>query len=171
MKKKIDQYIKHFKRSLNKDIKNELKLLKYKQKTNNKLKKVKKQLKTEGKTGDIVFFKNVINLAEKVFIKIKKQIPVILNNTIRIIKKCFSFIAEKLSVFKTFLKNHKPDFKKILKSLHNRKYYIFGLSCFIFLFLNLTIIDIDSSTLFEREVQCASGYCVFIDNGISKFFW
>ncbi len=157
MKNKIDQYIRQCKRSLDKDIRNELKIIKHKQKINNKLKRIKKQLNSDpGKIKTAFIFDNIIKFFKSILPNIKKQLPVIINKLSAGIKN--------ISKIKAFLKNAKHIFKRILRALLYREQTIFGLSCFIFLFLNITIVNIDPYSFFDKEDKSATGYHVFIDN-------
>ncbi len=154
MKNKIEQFIKKFKRSLKKDIKNELKHIKYKRKTNNKLIHLKKQLILEAeiqekKSSVIEFFQKNLKLMKG------------------FLSQRFKYFDHAVKKLINYIKNVLHNTKNILNC---RTYSVYGLFCLIVLFLHLSIVNI-SSFSFENnknngnnEILSISGYYVFIDN-------
>jgi murein DD-endopeptidase MepM/ murein hydrolase activator NlpD len=178
---KIDQYIKQFKKSLNRDIKYELKLLKSKRRENNKLKKMKKKLGSEQKEhkeveilltvrktlGKACIF--TLKKSRELFCLLKKEIPVLAGKITDLFKKLYSEfkklfpgIQKGAKITLKWLKRRAIDLFKIL---FLKKYSVVALGCFVFLFLNINITKVNPETFIEmtERVTEAKGWYVYID--------
>lgn len=175
---KIDQYIKQYKKSLNKDIKNELKSLKSKRKETGKLKKVKKQVESEYKKNRIyLIFKNIfskfsryilsksiqiINALKKELPVLAKKIWILFSNAVYKFIKILPRVRYGMKITADYLK---PRLKKIMRFIFIRKYTSYILGCLIFMFLSINIIKINSYTVIKPYiVREAYGYYVYIDD-------